>query len=60
MNTLDLATLGVEEMNDTQMKEVNGGFLAALAWLAAGIIISEFLDRGAGSDFIDSWNAGGR
>jgi hypothetical protein len=31
MNKLDLSTLGVEEMSDVQMQEVDGGWLRELA-----------------------------
>lgn len=60
MKKLDLAALGVEEMSDAQMMETNGGIFGALAWLVAGIIISECLDRGAKGDFMDGWNAAAR
>lgn len=44
------------EMNVNEMQEMNGG-LPGLVWLAIGILVSEALDRNAGNDFMDGWNA---
>lgn len=38
MNKLDLATLGVEEMSDVQMQEVDGGWLMAALAIGGALI----------------------
>lgn len=48
----------MQDMNLQEMKNVNGGIVAELLWLAAGLFVSELLDRNAGKDFMDGWNAG--
>jgi lactobin A/cerein 7B family class IIb bacteriocin len=56
MENLNLATYGVEELDEMEIKETNGG-LASIVWLLIGIAISELLDRGAAGDFCDGYNA---
>jgi hypothetical protein len=49
MKNLELNGLGVQEMNATEMREVDGGWF----WvgLALGLILGELNDRNSGSDF---------
>ncbi|MCD7923258.1 MAG: lactobin A/cerein 7B family class IIb bacteriocin [Bacteroides sp.] len=46
----------MQEMNVNEMQEMNGG-IPGLVWLAIGVLVSEALDRNAGNDFMDGWNA---
>lgn len=57
MKELDLSTLCVEEMNETELREIGGGWLVGIGWLLLGVAVSELLDRNAAQDFMDGWNA---
>jgi len=46
----------MQDLTLDEMKKVNGG-LANLVWFAIGLIVAECLDRNAGKDFSDGWNA---
>lgn len=46
--------VGLQELEMQEMRETNGGFWLGLA---IGIVIAECLDRHAGRDFSDGWNA---
>ncbi|MFV0537312.1 MAG: hypothetical protein ACK5M3_08055 [Dysgonomonas sp.] len=59
MNTTDLQAMGLTEMNEAELTEVDGGFWGNVVWFVAGLLASEFLDRDAGGDFADGWSAGG-
>lgn len=52
MKKLDLTALGVEEMNDAQMQEVDGGIWLALALALAYDIVSNW------DDSADNFNKG--
>lgn len=52
MKNLDLATLGVVEMNDVEMRDVDGGILWAIVAALAYDIISN------GPDSVASFKAG--
>lgn len=52
MKNLDLATLGVEEMNEVEMRDVDGGILWAIVAALAYDIISN------GPDSVASFKAG--
>ena len=56
MKNLNLNDFGVQEMNAEEMRGVDGG-LGSIFWLIVGVVISECLDRNAGKDFQDGWNA---
>lgn len=44
----------IQELNLQEMQETGGGFWLGLA---IGIVIAECLDRNAGRDFSDGWDA---
>ena len=54
MENLDLTTLGVKEMDETQIQEVNGGFI--LWGLAITYLVQNRSDLAQG--FSDGWNDG--
>ncbi len=56
MNNLDFNAMGVSNLTEVEMKNIEGGW-ANLIWLAIGIIVSECLDRNAGKDFQEGYNA---
>ena len=46
----------MQEMNLNEIQDMNGG-IPGLVWLAIDVLVSEALDRNAGNDFMDGWNA---
>jgi len=56
MKKLDFSLYGVEEVNQTELSEINGG-LAPIAWFFLGLLAGELNDRNNINDFIEGYNS---
>ena len=56
MKNLDLNAMGVNEMNEVEMKQTEGGLLP-IFWFLIGMVASELQDRNSGRDFAEGYAA---